>query len=242
MYLATAAAQSRRGRRWSGWRSLSFLCGIALLALALAPPIAHWAHHDLRGHMIQHLLLGMLAPLALVLGAPGTLLLRSLPHRAARGLVGFLALRPVHMLIHPLSALLFNIGGMYLLYLTPLYAASLHSPALHALVHLHFLIAGYLFCWAIVGPDPTPRRPGLRLRLAVLFLGGAAHAVLGKLMYAYGWPRGTPHDLEQIEAAAQWMYYGGDLAELLLAIAFFTLWFRSSGSGRYRKQVSSETA
>ena len=63
-------------------------------------------------------------------------------------------------------------------------------------------------------------------RLAVLFLATATHATLGKLMYAYGWPRGTPHTLAEIEAAAQWMYYGGDLAEILLAIAFFFLWFR----------------
>ena len=69
----------------------------------------------------------------------------------------------------------------------------------------------------------------MRVRLAVLFVATAAHAVLGKLMYAYGFPRDAGHDLTEIEAAAQLMYYGGDFAELLLALVFFAAWFR-----RYR--------
>ncbi|WP_349573280.1 cytochrome c oxidase assembly protein [Azotobacter salinestris] len=223
---ALATRTGRAGRRWNPWRTLSFGVGIALLGLALAPPVLALAHADLRGHMLQHLLLGMFAPLALVQGAPGTLLLRNLPPRAARALVAFLATRPVRTLIHPLTALALDIGGMYLLYLTPLYAFSTGNPAMHFLVHLHFLLSGYLFTWAIAGPDPAPHRPGLRLRLGVLFLGTALHATLGKLMYAGGFPQGTAHDLRELQAAAQLMYYGGDVAELLLAIAFFARWFR----------------
>lgn len=56
-------------------------------------------------------------------------------------------------LSHPISALFLNIGGMYVLYLTPLYETSLHSTAVHYWVHIHFLMAGYLFAWAIAGPD-----------------------------------------------------------------------------------------
>ncbi|MFB8831560.1 cytochrome c oxidase assembly protein [Azotobacter sp. CWF10] len=81
---ALATRTGHAGRRWSPWRTLSFFAGIALLGLALAPLVVAFAHADLRGHMLQHLLLGMFAPLALVLGAPGTLLLRNLPPRAAR--------------------------------------------------------------------------------------------------------------------------------------------------------------
>src|SRR5690606_757641 len=123
------------------------------------------------------LLLGMFAPLALVLGAPVSLLLRSLPRRGARVCLALLHSPPLRLLTRPWMALLLNIGGMYLLYLTPLFAAMASSPALHVLVHLHFLLAGYLFCWAILaGPDPglRPARP-LR-RLGVLFAGMAAHA------------------------------------------------------------------
>ncbi|HEV2131019.1 MAG TPA: cytochrome c oxidase assembly protein [Longimicrobiaceae bacterium] len=234
VYLVAAVRQRRLARGWSGWRIASFVAGIVMLALAVSPPLTALAHHDLRGHMVHHLLLGMLAPLALVLAAPVTLALRTLPVHAGRRVSALLRSRPLHVIAHPVTALVLNVGGMYLFYLTPLYAATLTSPLLHGLVHLHFLAAGYLFAWAIAGPDPSPRRPGMRTRLAVLFIAMAAHSTLAKLMYAYAWPRGTPHGLDQIRAAAQLMYYGGDLAELLLAIALFATWYRASGR-RYER-------
>lgn len=221
LYAAAAARARRAPRSWSALRAASFAAGIVLIAVAAAPPIAAWAHGDLRGHMAQHLLLGMFAPLALVLGAPGTLVLRSLPTPAARRAAAALGTRPVRVLSHPITALLLDIGGMYVLYLTPLYAASRADPIAHALVHVHFLVSGYLFTWSIAGPDPAPRRPGPGMRLLVLLAATAAHGILAKLMYAYGWPRGAFHSPDEIEAAAQWMYYGGDAAELLLAAAFF---------------------
>ncbi|WP_338072014.1 cytochrome c oxidase assembly protein [Billgrantia bachuensis] len=224
VYLAAARRQRLSNNGWSGWRCAFFSLGSMLLAAAVAPPVMAWAHHDLRGHMAVHLLFGMLAPLAWVLAAPVTLLLRSLPQAAARGVTALLRSLPIRSVSHPVTALLLNIGGMYLLYLTPLYAASQHSVLLNGWVHLHFLAAGYLFCWSILaGPDASPHRLGLRFRLGVLFISMAAHALLGKLMYGYLWPRGTGHGVEEIQAAAQLMYYGGDLAELLLAVALLCL-------------------
>ncbi|MGQ4878935.1 cytochrome c oxidase assembly protein [Billgrantia sp. LNSP4103-1] len=232
-YLLAALRQRRHGNGWSGWRCSFFVLGSLLIATALAPPVMAWAHHDLRGHMALHLVMGMLAPLAWVLAAPVTLTLRRLPNAAARRLVTVLQSLPIRFVAHPISALLLNIGGMYVLYLTPLYAASLHSTVLHYWVHLHFLVAGYLFCWAVLaGPDASPHRLSLRLRLGVLFVAMASHAVLGKLMYGYLWPRGTGHVVQEIQAAAQWMYYGGDLAELLLAAALMAAWLRASRARR----------
>ncbi|GAB3538090.1 cytochrome c oxidase assembly protein [Pontibacter brevis] len=226
IYLTAVWQEQKSARPWSNWRTVSFACGVSLLAVAMWPPLVRYAHHDLRGHMVQHLLIGMLAPLGLVLGAPLTVALRALPAKRARKVTAFLGSRSFYFLSHPVTALFLNIGGMYLLYLTPLYAAMLHNPYLHYLVHFHFLAAGYLFVWAIAGPDPAPRRPGMRLRLIVLFAGIASHAYLSKFMYAYTFPRNTPHALEEIQDAAKFMYYGGDLAELLLAIAFFSIWYR----------------
>lgn len=232
-YLAAAYAQRSTAAGWSGWRCGFFIMGSLLLAIALMPPMMDWAHHDLRGHMAAHLLIGMVAPLAWVLAAPVSLLLRTLPQAGGRRLVGFLHSRPLQLVTHPAGALLLNIGGMYVLYLTPLYAASLHNQLLHYWVHAHFLVAGYLFCWAILaGPDASPHRLSLRFRLGVLFISIAAHSLLGKLMYGYGWPRGTAHQEENIQAAAQWMYYGGDLAELLLAVVLMSVWLRQSPSHR----------
>jgi len=225
----------RRTSSWSGWRIASFAAGIGLLMVAGSTSIADWAHRDLRGHMVQHLLLGMFAPLALVLGAPGTLLLKQVPMAVGRGIVSILDTLPIRLLIHPLTAALLDIGGMYLLYLTPLYAWSLTDATVHLLLHVHFVLSGYLFTWSIAGPDPAPHRPGMPMRLVVLFLATAAHATLGKIMYGYAYPGGTTADLDEIRAAAQWMYYGGDLAELLLSVAFFAIWF----GRRYRVQRAS---
>ncbi len=219
------AVLRQRPRRWSWWRTASWVAGSALLALAFAPPLAH---HDLRAHMGQHLLLGMFAPLGLVLAAPVTLILRTLPVPAARRLARLLGSRPLRWLSHPVSALALNIGGMYLLYLTPLYALSRQSVALHLALHAHFLAAGCLFTWTIAGVDPAPHRAAWPLRLAVLTGAIAAHATLAKLMYAFGLPRPV-HDLAQLRAAAQLMFYGGDVAELMLAIVLFSHWYRQRG-------------
>lgn len=212
----------------NGAARIAFVVGSVLLGIAVSPTMVEWAHHDLRGHMLQHLLIGMFAPLAWVLAAPVTLLLRSLPTGVARRVVFLLKSPPIRVVSHPLSALVLNIGGMYVLYLTPLYATMLDTPALHYWMHLHFLLAGYLFCWSILaGPDAASHTLGMRFRLTVLGISIAAHAILGKLMYGYLWPRGTPHSQEEIQAAAQLMYYGGDLAEALLAIVLFAMWYRT---------------
>jgi putative membrane protein len=223
-YLAAARARRVASRNWPGRRAIAFVIGLVLVAVAvsLASP-----GHDPRGHMVQHLLLGMFAPLALVLAAPGTLLLGVLPV-ACRGTVRrLLGSRVLHGLAHPATAAVLDVGGLYLLYLTPLYAVTAGNVFAHHLVNLHFLLAGCLFTWLIVAP--APRRPTRTVRALVLVAVGAAHAYLAKLLYARApeLPPGASHDLDQVQAAAQLMYYGGDLAELLLAVALFAGWYRT---------------
>ena len=224
LYAWGLALHGVRKRPWSRWRTLAFLAGLAMVAVALLPPIAPLAHHDLRVHMLQHLLLGMLGPVGLVLGMPVTLALRTLPARAGRTLVAVLRSGPVHVIAHPVTALILNIGGMAVLYATPLYAAMLESPALHVIIHVHFLAAGCLFSWTIVGSDPAGVQKPHGYRLAVLFVAIALHATLAKAMYAYQLPQGAHHTAREIEQAAQIMYYGGDLSEMLLAVALFAMW------------------
>ncbi|WP_336204902.1 cytochrome c oxidase assembly protein [Nonomuraea sp. LPB2021202275-12-8] len=220
-YLALAVRP--RFRRWSRWRAAAFLTGLALLAAATAGPVAALAAIDFRGHMLQHLLIGMLAPLFLVLGAPMTLLLRSLPAARARRLGALLRGRAAHLLANPVTALVLSVGGMVVLYCTPLYRHTMTNGWLHAAVHAHFLFSGYLFAWVIAGPDPAPRRPPVPARLVVLGVAIAVHAGLSQLMYAgIGVDVAVPED--QRRGAAEIMYYGGDLAELLLAVALVAGW------------------
>ncbi len=222
---------TQQHRKWRLWRPFFFYSGIALLLFAFSGPVMSWSHHSLQGHMAQHLLIGMFAPVALVLGAPISLALRTLPVQLARALVWLMRTEFFGWASHPFTALLLNTGGMFLLYLTPIYVLSQTHLGVHIFVHIHFLLAGYLFAWSIAGPDPAPRRPGLRLRLAVVFLSMALHAWLAKLMYINLWPAGTNDTVDAIQYSAKMMYYWGDLAELLLVVALFCQWYRNDRRG-----------
>lgn len=224
LVLVPAAAYSAlvraRGRPWPPLRTASTVAGLVLAALAVSPLLG--PHHDPHGHMVQHLLLGMVAPVALVLGAPGTLLLGAVPV-ARRGVArAVLRSRVLHVLTHPVTAAVLSVGGLHVLYLTPLHALAAADGTVRALVDLHVLLAGVLFAWAIAGTDPSPRRPSVTTRAVVLVLAGGAHAHLAKLVFA--------HDLHGLRDAAPLMYYGGDLAELLLAVALFASWYRARPS------------
>ncbi|MEU4626458.1 cytochrome c oxidase assembly protein [Actinoplanes sp. NPDC023801] len=223
---------------WPGRRILSFLTGAVLLVAGLMPGMSPWPAGDFRTHMLQHLLIGMLAPLALVLGAPMTLLLRAIPRRAGRVVGRLLRSRAVHAVANPVVALTLNLGGIAVLYLTPLYAATVRDPALHLLVHVHFLLAGYLFAWVVAGPDPAPRRPAVPVRLVILGVAIAFHAIFSQLMFA-GLFVDLPVPRAEREGGAELMYYGGDIAELLLAAALVTRWRpRRQGTNTARTQSS----
>lgn len=218
-----------RINKWSGWRIISFMTGSALIIMAMLPPVSVWAHPDMRGHMVQHLFLGMFGPIGLVFGAPGTLLIRSVPVNVARRIAFFFKLKLVRFITHPVTAALLDMGGMFVLYLTPFYTVSMTSPGFFIFLHVHFVLSGYLFAWSVAGPDPAPRRPGKIMQISVLFVATAAHAILSKLMYVYGYPHGTIAGLSEIQSAAELMYYGGDIAEFLLIVGFFAGWFRRKG-------------
>ncbi|WP_327045779.1 cytochrome c oxidase assembly protein [Microbispora sp. NBC_01189] len=224
-YLCLARRARRRNpaRGWSRWRTAGFVAGLVLLGTALAPPVASFAHADFRGHMVQHLLVGMYAPLGLVLGAPVTLVLRTLPAGGGRRVTAVLHSRPARVVAHPVVALLLSTGSLVVLYFTPLYDAAMASAAGHRLLHAHFLLSGCLFAYVIAGPDPAPGRPGVRARLVYLGCAVAVHAVVAQLMYGGFWVD-VRAPIAEVRGGAEIMYYGGDIAELLLAAALVATW------------------
>ncbi|XVQ06558.1 cytochrome c oxidase assembly protein [Spirillospora sp. CA-255316] len=224
-YVWAAARTRTTSRPWDNRRVVSWISGCAVVAVAVSP--LPGMHGDPRGHMLQHLLLGMIAPLGLVLGSPVLLLLRTTAPSARRAVAGLLRSRALRVLGHPVTAAVLSTGGLAVILLTPLYTAAEHHPVLHHGLHLHYLAAGCLFTWSIAGPDPAPHRPGPALRVAVLIVAAAAHAVLAKYVYAHAGtlPLTGHHDPEAVRDAARLMYYGGDIAELLLATALFAAWY-----------------
>jgi putative membrane protein len=167
----------------------------------------------------------MLAPLLLVSAAPVTLALRALRHRRARVLARLLRSRPVTVVTHPAVAALPDVGGLWLLYRTDLYALAAAQPPLLALVHLHMLLAGYLFAFSLVGPGPAPHRPGLAVRAGVLVLAVAAHDVLATLLYA-----APPPGVAPMPEAGMLMHYGA----LPVHVALFVLLGREWAAGQER--------
>jgi putative membrane protein len=224
-YLAAVTVAARRGRRQPWWRTAAWCAGLAAAAAATLGPLAAVAHHDFVAHTAGHLLLGMLAPLLLMLGRPVTVLLRALPVAPARRLSRILGATPARLLTHPFTAAVLNAGGLWLIYTTGLYAATRTDDRLHLLVHAHVFLAGYLLTAAVAGGDPAPHRPGFAVRAAALVAFLSAHGILAKHLYAHP-PAGV--DTGSAESAAMLMYYGGDLIDLVLIVLLCRQWYAAT--------------
>jgi putative membrane protein len=231
IYFLLALFSNRRHKRWPFYRYLYWILGVLSASIALIGPIATLAHENFTAHMVGHLFLGMLAPLLIALAAPMTLLLRSLSVAHARNLTQILKSWPVRIYSNPVVTALLNIGGLWVLYTTELYSMMQQNALLHAVVHLHVFLAGYLYTISIIYIDPTPHRYSYTFRTIILILSFAAHGILSKYIYAHP-PSGVP--IEQAEAGGMVMYYGGDIVEVLLIFLFCLQWYRAK---RSRKTV-----
>jgi putative membrane protein len=224
-YLSAAHRLRRRGDAWPRTRDASFTAGglmVAWAVLGAAPGGPFTAH------MTRHLVVGMAAPLLLVLARPLTLALRSLPAgRVRRGTLTIAHARPVRALLFPPTAALVDIGGLWLLYRTELFAATHHHPLPHAVTHAHVLAAGLLFTFTVCQLDPVRRRWSLAVRGGALLAVGAAHAALAKSLYAAP-PPGTAFTAGDLHTGARLMYYGGDLVEIALAVTLAVQWYRTT--------------
>ena len=227
LYLVAGRAGVLRGRTgWPPRRTTAWLIGTGFGVVATAGPLAQAAGSSLTAHMAAHLLLGMLVPLLLVLGAPGTLFLRAVSARTGRHYARLAGSAPVRLAAHPLMAGLLAAGPTAVLYWDPAAFALLHHPVSGPLLHVHFVAAGTLFAYAVVGPDPNPHRAAPWLRGVAILTTIAVHAVVAKHLYAVAGQGSWPSDAEQ---AAQLMYYGGDAVHVLLLVVFCTQVYRTAG-------------
>lgn len=239
LYLWASSRLRRRGDSWAVGRDVAFvLGGLGTIALAtlwwpgVYDDTLFWAH------MTQHMLLSMLAPIFLALGAPVTLLLRTLPAGGRRKLSAALRSLPAKVLINPLTGFALLFGTPFVLYFTGLYEASLRSDALHELLHVHFIVAGCVFFWPLIGVDPVPGRLPHPMRMLLLFVTLPAHAWLGITIMsdnaviggdyyrelARPWGPTLLHD-QNIGGGLLWA--AGDLVGVVVLAALFVQWSRA---------------
>ncbi len=209
-----------RGDRWPPARDAGFGLGVAAAIFPAAPGFT--------GHVLQHVVAGMLAPLLLVLARPVTLLLRTAPLAVRRRLKPVLRSRAAAVPTYPPVAAVLDAGGLWLFYRTGLFAAAGRDPGLNVLAHTHVVLTGVLFTASVCRLDPLRHRVGLGPRAAALVGAAAAHAVLAKTLFATP-PPGTALSVADRQAGAQLMYYGGDLVELALALVVALGWYAARG-------------
>lgn len=217
---AAAVLRDRRRRSWPGWRVLSWTVGVVVATVTVTGPMAH---RDFVGHVASHLLLGMVAPVFLVLAKPVTLLVRVLPPRTGRRWVAVFRSLPVRLVTEPAVAAVLDVGGLWLIHTIDLYRAMHHGGLPATLLQVHMLLAGYLFTAVVLQVDLTPNRRSHAHRAVVLVLALAAHDVLAKHLYASPPPGVTA---AQGRPGAMLMYYGGDAVDVLLIGLLCAQWFR----------------
>jgi putative membrane protein len=166
------------------WRVAAWLVGVAAIVVALVSAVDVYAEDLLAVHMVQHLLLAMVAPPLLALGAPVTLLLRiASPHVRHRFILPVLHSQVVRLIASPIVAWPLFAIVMWLTHFSPLYNAALEDRNVHVAEHVLYLAAGLLFWWPVVAADPIPRRMGYGARLAYVGLQMPVNAAVGLAIY-----------------------------------------------------------
>ncbi len=219
------------------WRLWSWLAGLAAIVLALASPIEFYDTTLFAAHMVQHLLLMMVAAPLLVLAAPITLLLRvSSPEARRRWILPVLHSRVVWLVSYPLVAWLLFATVMWFTHFSPIFDAALDDLTLHRMEHALYIGTALLFWWPVVGADPSPHRMGYPARLFYLALGMPLSSFLGLVIFSAETVL-YPHYLTLVRdwgptplVDQQWaggiMWAGGDLAFVVALVLTVGAWLR----------------
>ena len=240
-------------RRWPLWRTALFFLGLATLLVALASPIDIYAAVSFAVHMVQHMLLTVVAAPLLMLGAPIRPLLRGVPPlvRAAivRPLARARAIRTfVHLVRHPLVAAALYVGGLYAWHLPSLYDGALLDARVHVVEHAWFFLSALLFWSVVIDPAPFRGSLGYGARLPyLLVLGAAQNTVLGgilsfssRLLYsAYADVSTSVFDLDRLtdqRVGGAIMWVVGDFVFLAAASVAFFLWLAEEEEMQKRRE------
>lgn len=234
----------RRGDRWPVTRAVAFGLGVLTVALMMCTGLNDYGMVMFSVHMVQHMVISMVSPILLLLGAPVTLALRALPVAATRGrkgprelLLAFLRSGFMRVITHPAFTIPLFIASLYGLYFTPLFDFLMESKTGHVVMMVHFLAVGLVFFWPIMGVDPGPHRPGYVMRMLELFAGMPFHAFFGialmmasePMINAYKNPPGSLgiDALTDQSAAGGIAWAFSEIPSVLVLIALVYQWYRS---------------
>jgi len=186
--------------------------------------------------MIEHILLGMVAPLLLAVSAPVTLALQTTPPFLRQKLRRTLHSRPIAWLSHPVVGLAIFGLSLSVLYLSPVLELSARNDAVHVAVHAHLIAAGALFMWPLVGVDPLPRPVPFGARILTITAAVPFHAFLGvALIYTTTAlaPSGYP-ELDEKHRAGGLLWMSGELMSFVLASIVLRAWLTADGRASRR--------
>ncbi len=240
-------------RPWPAWRGVLFTLGLVAILAALASPIDLLVTELFSAHMVQHMLLTVVAAPFLLLGAPVRPLARGLPMRLRRHV-----LRPrargraprwtLHLLRQPLVAGGLYIVGLYFWHIPTLYDAAVENDGLHIVEHLYFLASALLFWSSVIDLEPFRSPLPYPARIVYLLLAGAAqNTILGGLLafssrLLYSHYAGRPEAFgisaitdQRLGGAIMWV--PGDLIFLAAASFAFFHWLRSEEEAQRAREA-----
>ena len=258
LYVKGVMVLTKRGDKWPVGRTISFALAIAAIDFATSGGLGLYAHFAFSYHMVAHMILGMIAPIGIVLGAPITLALRTLPQgrnvdeRGVRGsLLAALHSKLAIFYTNPLVALAFFDGSLFVLYFTGLFGSLMQSHVGHLFMSIHFLLAGILFFHVVIGIDPNPRRVPHLVRIVILFAAMSIHAFFSVALMSSStlidagyfaslkspWLPDLLAD-QRIGGSIGWAM--GEIPILLALVATFISWMRDDS--RETKRIDRNTA
>ncbi len=218
-------------------RTVSWTLGVLAIVVALDSGIERYDTTLFSVHMVQHLMLTLVAPPLLLYAGPITLILQaSSPETRRRWILPFLHSRVLRVLSFPVVAWILFAAVMWGSHFSPLFDISLENEWVHRLEHALFLTAALLFWWPVVGPDPSPWRMTPAVKVLYVGLQMPQNTFLALAIYMASTPLYAhyvttirswgPTPLEDQQAAGGIMWLGGDFAFLTMVILLVYAWMR----------------
>ena len=227
-YLNASWKLAARGRRWSGGRTLSFLGGLLAIDLALQSSVATFTASYFQAHVVQHLLLMVIGPPLLALGAPMTLALQTSSHGTKVRLLGILNSRPFKAITHPIVVWGLYYGTMFAFFLTFFLGYAMEHMWVMDLVNLGFFFASTLFWWPIVSLDPIPHwKMSHGTRMGNLLIGVPVEAFLGLALVSTTHSAAPMYSLSSTHSGGAILWVGAEVFTFIAIIPIFLQWVRA---------------